>query len=544
MRRTEIEILATLRESPASVSELAAKLDRNQGWISELVSDLAERNLVEKNAVVEYASTYEARLLSDLAGEYSLEALLSGTNEEILRELHRHPASVAGLERRGFPSSTVYAALRDLRAVGAVEKADKTHSIADETLAQFLTATGPGGTEHRGSDGTIIVADDVAGDPTAFSAFQRYGVEYYPAQQYWYQGESTPEIEDVLMHAVTVAETRKQASMAAVFYLKHQSILDTSALWELASEWHCVEEWADTLAYADQRNGDTGRFLPWDEFTSLAREYGVSLRGYHHETRLQDGLKQLGEQLDRAVDAYLLGGGNLILRDLKDSTKDLDLVVESNEALLALGETLRELGYDERTDLETAYEKLDPAVVFERDGSPRYDIFVGVVAGKLRLTEQMRDRADRTIEHGDLSLHLLSLTDIFLFKSITEREGDLEDVTLLARQASIDWQQLFDEIRRQDELTGQYFSFAVLDTLDILQQRADIESPIHQQLVSYCLKNALLVSLREPKTIRDLRDELDFPDHRIYNTLRTLEDEGMIAVDRTGSLNEYRLKET
>lgn len=555
MRRTEIEILEALRHQPHSVSELAAELGRNQGWISELVSDLEERNLVEKNATVTYADTYEARLLSTLAREYDLEPLLSGRTEELLCELHRRPATVAELERRGFPSSTAYAALRDLRALGAVEEENGTYSIADERLAQFLTATAAepvGGTAYRANGETLVVednddethddtTDNDQDEPTAFSAFRRYGIEYYPTREYRYRGDSSPGIEEVLIHAVKAAETRKQTAMTVVFYLEHRAILDTAALWQLAKKWDCVEEWADTLAYADQRDVESERFLPREEFRSLARDYGVFLRGYHPEESLRAGLEQLGATLDTEVDAYLLGGGNLILRDLKDSTKDLDIVVEDRAQFLALGEALRESGYEEQTRLEVAYEQLDPAVVFEKEGSPRYDVFVETVAGALQLTEAMKDRANRTFEYGSLRLHLLSLTDIFLFKSITEREGDFEDVVLIARQASVDWRELLEEISRQDDLTGQYFSFAVLDTLDLLKRRENIEPPIHDQLVSHCLERALLVSLREPKTIRDLREELDFPDHRIYNTLRKLEGEGAIEVDRSGSLNEYRI---
>ena len=55
------------------------------------------------------------------------------------------------------------------------------------------------------------------------------------------------------------------------------------------------------------------------------------------------------------------------------------------------------------------------------------------------------------------------------------------------------------------------FSFAVLDILDVLKERYDIVAPITDRLVSYCLENALLVSLEDPKTIEDLRKELDFP---------------------------------
>ena len=550
MRGVEVAILEELQAESRSISELADRLGKNQGWISEVVSDLADQHLIEKNGQATYADTFEARLLSTLFEKYNVEELLVGKKEDILRALNTEPQTVSALEKQGFASSTVYSALNDLQTFGVVEQQeDDRYRITDETLKQYLTASNPGNTYgdvYEAEDGKIVISSDeeeVEGEPTAFSAFHRYGVEYYPAKQYRYQNGSSPGIEDVLIHAVKTAETCKQASMAAIFYLKHRSILESSELWKVANTWDCVEKWADTLAYADQREPkQEDRFLPWDEFTTLAQDYEVFLRGYHPEESLRRGLEELGEALDTEVDAYLLGGGNLILRGLKDSTKDLDIVVEDRQAFLALGEALRAIGYEERTDLEEAYKELDPAIVFEKDGAPRYDIFVEAVAGKLQLTKEMENRVDRTIEHGDLCLHLLSLTDIFLFKSITEREGDLEDAALITRQAGLDWEGMLAEIKQQDERTGQYFSFAVLDTIDILRQRENIAPPIHKNLVSYCLEKALLVSLAEPKTIKGLREELDFPDHRIYNKLRKLEEEDLIEVNRDGKLNTYTSK--
>jgi hypothetical protein len=156
----------------------------------------------------------------------------------------------------------------------------------------------------------------------------------------------------------------------------------------------------------------------------------------------------------------------------------------------------------------------------------------------------MIERCDQSFEYGNLNVHLLSLTDIFVFKSITEREGDLEDVALIARQADLDWESILQEIKTQEDRTGQFFSFAVLDTLDVLDERHNIVAPITDRLVSYCLENALLVSLEGAKTIEDLREELDFPDHRIYNKLRKLEEEGQITVDRSGRLNTYQRTES
>jgi len=462
-----------------------------------------------------------------------------------LAALTEEPKTVSELELEGFAKSTLYESLNELQTRGAVKKSDDgEYRISDDTLREFVEIRNGSRTgEYTAGDEKIVTNED-SGQPTAFSSFQRYGVDYYPKDEFRYVGEEDLGIEEVLMHAVRVAESKKQTAMCAVFFLKHRASLDSGRLWKLANRWDCVEKWADIQAFLDRREVQQDElFLPWEEFTDLGRDYGVYPRGKHPEDSLLTGLTDVGKELDQDVDAYLLGGDNLILRDLKDSTKDIDIVVRDEKELASLVDALKQLGYEERRDLSEMYEQMNPSIVLERDGFPRWDIFVEVVADNLHLTDDMTGRVDRSKQFGDLTVHLLLLTDIFLFKSITDREGDLEDNALIARQSDLDWQAMFDEIQRQEEVTKRLFSFSVLDTLDLLEERYQIQTPIHDRLVSYCLENALLLSLEKPKTIRDLREELDFPDHRIYNKLRSLEDSGEINVDRSGKLNRYTAAE-
>lgn len=549
MRETELQIVDRLRNRPYSVSELADAIDKSQSWTSELVSSLEEQNLIEKDSRVHLADTYEVTLLAELIEEYAAAKLLAGTKEDILRTLPDSPRSIADLQRCGFAKSTLYQHLTEIQETGAVTETEQGYVITDDTLRSFLEArnrTPPFETEYRANGETLVETskDDVDGTPTAFSAFTRYGVDYHAAKNYVYRGDRALDLEDIQIHAVAVAETKKQMAMAAVFFFTHRASLASSELWRLANKWDCVEKWADLLAYIDQRDvHQDEHFLPWDEFITLANDYGVYPRGQHPEDSLQRGFEELGNHLETTADVYLLGGGNLILRGLKDSTKDVDLVVEDGQTFFALAETLQEVGYEERGDLEDAYNQLDPSIVLEKEGVPRWDIFVETVAGQFQLTDEMIERCNQTITYGNLRVHQLSLTDIFVFKSITDREGDLEDVAVIVRQADLDWDGIFEEIETQEDITGQFFSFAVLDTLDILEDRYNIVTPITDHLVSYCLENAILVLLEEPKTIEDLRDELDFPDHQIYNKLQRLEDEGKITVDRSGRLNTYQQDE-
>jgi hypothetical protein len=550
MKEAALRVVDCLRDRSYAIGELANAIGKSQSWTSEVVSNLEDEHLVERNGGVRLANTYEATLLAELLERYALEKVLTGTKEDILVALLPGPKTIATLQKQGFAKSTLYQHLNEIQETGAIAHTDDGYAIGDDTLRSFLeakTRTTPFETEYHANGDRLVATSkgDIDGTPTAFSAFTRYGVDYHPAKTYVYQGNRSLNLEDILIHAVTVAETKKQMAMAAVFYLTHRATLDSSDLWRLANRWDCVEKWADLFAYIDQREVHQEEFfLPWEEFIDLANDYGVYPRGHYPEDSLQRGLEELGEHLGTTVDAYLLGGGNLIMRGLKDSTKDVDLAVRGGQAFFAIAESLQDLGYEERGDLEAAYSQLDPSIVLEKEGFPRWDIFVETVAGQLQLSDAMIERCDQSFEYGNLRVHLLSLTDIFVFKSITEREGDLEDVALIAQQADLDWEGIFEEIKTQEDLTGRFFSFAVLDTLDVLKERYDIVAPITDRLVSYCLENALLVSLEDPKTIEDLREELDFPDHRIYNKLRQLEEDGQITVDRSGRLNTYQRVET
>jgi hypothetical protein len=546
MREAELRVIDCLRNRSYSVGELADAIDKSQSWTSEVVGDLENAHLVDRTNGVQLATTYEASLLADLLDHYALENVLTGMKEDILGALLGGPKTISELQTQGFAKSTLYKHLNEIQETGAIAHTNDGYAITDDTLRSFLearTRTTPFETEYRANSDRLVATskDTVDGTPTAFSAFTRYGVDYYPAKTYVYQGDRSLGLEEVLIHAVVVAENKKQMAMAGVFYLTHRATLDASDLWRLANRWECVEKWADLFAYIDQREVHHEElFLPWEEFIDLANDYGVYPRGQHPEDSLRRGLEELGDHLETPVDVYLLGGGNLILRGLKDSTKDVDIVVEDGQTFFAIVESLQDLGYEERSDLEAAYNQLDPSIVLEKEGFPRWDIFVEAVAGQLQLTPAMIERCDQSFEYDNLHVHLLSLTDIFVFKSITEREGDLEDAALIARQTDLDWESIFREIKTQEDRTGQFFSFAVLDTLDVLDDRHNIVAPITDRLVSYCLENALLVSLDAPKTIEDLREELDFPDHQIYNKLRKLEEEGQISVDRSGRLNTYQ----
>ncbi len=546
MRRTEIVIIQTLIKKPLRLKSLASEIDKSQSWTSELVSHLEEKGLVKTDTNISLADTYEADLLRKLSKRFDLKKILAGKREDILRSLRSDQKTLSGLEKEGFAKSTVYEALSDLKEIGVIVEEEKGYKIKDETLCDLLKAMtrDPFLESYRTKDEVIIKTEEVVeGEITAFTAFERYGLRYFPSENYFYQGNTPTEIENVLIHAVKFAGNKKQMSLCGVFYFKREHTLSNDKLWKLANKWDCLEKFADLLAYIDRREVKRSElFLPWDEFVDVCRDHDVYPRDKFPEKILTRELTSVGKRLSQKTDAYLIGGGNLILRDLKDSTKDIDLVLEGEGDLDRFVTALTKAGYKNKTDLTDTYQKLGARTVLERSDHPRWDLFVEKVAGMLSLTEDMKNRAVHKEGHGALTVRLVSLTDLFLFKSVTDREGDLEDAALIMGQGEVEWNRLMEEIRKQENIGDKIFSFSVLTTLDILKERYDLESPIRKKLSSYCLERSLLFILEEEKTIKELKKELDFPTHQIHNKLRKLEEEGKIIVDRKGKLNKYKVK--
>jgi len=545
MRRSEIRIIKLLAEESTPLGRLAEKIGMSQSWTSRLVDELESDNLVEKGISIKLADTYEAHLLVSLSKRFSLEKVLAGKREEILKSLFSSPKTITELENENFSKSTIYDAMNDLREIGVVSKENGEYRITDEELREVLKVRSRRQflKSYSAGDEKIIKTrkTDLEGEPTAFSAFTRYGVLYRPSETYLYRGGLELGIEKVLIHAMKFTENKKQMAVCAVFYLKHRSSLKPNILWKEAGRWDCLKKFADMLAYLDRREvKESELFLPWDEFIEFCEDYDVYPNSKYPGDVLVDDFKLIGDVLSEEMEVYLIGGGNLILRGLKDSTKDIDIVLEDDEDLNKFVSILGEKGYEEKTDLGNMYERLGARLVMEKTGHPRWDIFVEQVAGSLYLTEGMKSRVSETRNFGDLKVHLISLTDILLLKAVTDREGDIEDAALIMEQGEVEWDRLLEEIKRQEKMTERYFSFTVLTALDILKERYNKEAPMLRKLSSYCLEKALLLSLEEEKTIKGLKDELDFPSHQIYNKLRKFEDEGYIEVDREGKLNKYR----
>ena len=133
--------------------------------------------------------------------------------------------------------------------------------------------------------------------------------------------------------------------------------------------------------------------------------------------------KEIDDNLKEKVHFYVIGGAMMLYHKLKVSTKDVDIVVDSPEEFRAMERLLKELGFESKIPT-IEYKKFDLNQIFVRDDY-RIDLFQRTVCKGFILSKNMMERAETITKLNNLSISLCSTTDIFMFKTFTERPGDI-----------------------------------------------------------------------------------------------------------------------
>jgi len=194
-----------------------------------------------------------------------------------------------------------------------------------------------------------------------------------------------------------------------------------------------------------------------------------------------DDANRLFEEIDNnifeKVEFYIMGGAMLLYHGIKEATKDVDIIVNSQKEFILLQNTLKKLKFT--TKVPTfEYKKFDLSQIFIREDF-RIDLFHKVVCKGFQLSDAMKKRALKIKEFKHLTVLLCSHEDVFLFKTFTERPGDITDCLALARkQKSLDWPAILEEVQNQIKISGNKIWITwVGERLDILEENG-LEIPI------------------------------------------------------------------
>lgn len=174
-------------------------------------------------------------------------------------------------------------------------------------------------------------------------------------------------------------------------------------------------------------------------------------------------LDDLNEKLEDKLKIFMIGGGAMCLKNLKDATFDIDLIVMSKKDYWFLHKAILKLGYDV-ADKELFKEAIykNAIIVFQK-GPSRIDIFVKNIVSMMDFSKHMIKRAQLYQESKNLTVYLASNTDIMLLKSLSDRGKDFPDIERLIREG-VDWAAIINEcdLQNREGVTWIFFVYEQL----------------------------------------------------------------------------------
>jgi len=553
MLAKEIQMLLALLTEPRSLKQLGEAIGSTYVRASQIARRLLQKGFVARtDGLIGFANTAHAALLKKIAKRYDMEKLLRDSKENVVLAL-LSTSDIRGIqERTGLSYWTIRRSLNKIMETGAVREEDRKYFLAgDEDLRLFVRlwceekqkrlVESYAEVIYASSDSIlkrVPKAKSAKGSPTAFSVFNRYGVELHPVYEYYVQPERELSVEEVLVHALVFSTNPVELTDCAVFYVRNRDAIDLARARDVARRFNVVDLAIDLENYVrDLTVPAPERFLPWDEFAEKARLYGISPESLLPPTAFPDLMDEISRRVRGETRIYLFGGEAMRMRRLKRATKDVDIVVEDARTFAALKKTLTSMAYRALgvEEIPRADRRLNPSGIFVKEAFPRVDVFVKNICNAFYLSQSMKSRCE-TKKIGSLKLCVMSNEDIFLLKSITDREGDIHDMIQLAKAHGFDWRVLWNELCSQEQETGRHFCVSLLDSLEVVEKRANIRAPFYNELVNHCIEQAILESVGRWKatTPKQIRELVNYPDYRLRSRIKKLVKEGRLVRKKDG----------
>jgi len=491
--KNAIKVLLELSKvGRSSLRDLAKKTGLSYYQVYRAVRDLEKKGLIAKSSERREFSVnrFLGDLLVELGEKYDLHVLLSKGGFKVVATLLEKPKTAKEISREtGLSYKHTLRVLKDLTLSMAVKYERGFYVLVDDPklklFLEWLT-----GRKGRIIAGRILrkvpLGARVEGSLTGFSVFSQWGVSVQRAFDYYVNPPMKVGLEESIIHALVLAETPQERSLVAIFYAKNVDKIDHSRLLEVAREYGVLEDLLELEAFVrGLRIERPDRYLPWEEVKEQAEIYGVDLEKLRFRPVTEKFFEEIGRVLEREVRVYLFGGACMVLRGLKDGTKDIDIVVPTREEYDALIEALKKLGYRSRVEFEVKRRvgADRPVAVFEKEDSPNVDLYTRVIAGKLMLSRTMLRRAEIR-RYGNLILYLASNEDVVLLKLVSNRTRDLLDIELAVKKlrTRLNWNTVLEELAIQERLVNRHFCFLVLQTIQALEERLRIKIPIKSKL--------------------------------------------------------------
>lgn len=168
--------------------------------------------------------------------------------------------------------------------------------------------------------------------------------------------------------------------------------------------------------------------------------------------QIEELFNEIDANLTNKVNVYVIGGAALLFEGLKPATKDIDLILNDEDEFKFFNKSLITMNFKEETPSEF-YKKMELNKIMVRDDY-RIDAFLKKVCKKFALSNDMVKQSNKILDLKNISVNKCSNEDIFLFKSMTERPGDLEDCIELIKKG-LNWNEIKVEMINQIKTNGE-----------------------------------------------------------------------------------------
>ena len=224
---------------------------------------------------------------------------------------------------------------------------------------------------------------------------------------------------------------------------------------------------------------------------------------------IEKELQKINKNLSKQISLYIFGGGAMSFFNLKTATKDIDVLLPSESEASALMNVLYKTGYDKIETLDEIYLKMKTREIIENKDGFRWDIFVDKVCGGLSFSKDMQHRAKPFTQLSNLKTYLISPEDIFIFKAVTSRPRDREDMFSLFSHG-LDVDIIKNEIQKQTHLDENiaWLSYFFIG-LDELVSEYNVVFPKYNEFLTLAeeemLEKIILELIqRKPRSLKDL----------------------------------------
>jgi hypothetical protein len=191
---------------------------------------------------------------------------------------------------------------------------------------------------------------------------------------------------------------------------------------------------------------------------------------------------------------------------------------------------------------------MQTSAILENAEGFRWDLFVNKVCNAISLSTPMKQRSKQLYKSGHLTVLITSKEDLFLFKGITERQADIDDMRILA-ESGLNWDLINQECQNQSAASGVTWEDALYQNLLDLKTKHNIESPIEKQLRTTAEKKIIETTMLKQiekgnNTSKRIAQEIKEPQSFVRTELNRLANKGLITVDKSHKPHKFYLNKT